>query len=50
MEEWHPIPPIEFQAVVESMPKHIEAVIAACGGPTPLFWQLLVYTMLLQIG
>ena len=33
VEEWFGIPPIEFQTLVESMPMHIEAVLAARGGP-----------------
>jgi hypothetical protein len=35
MEELSYIPPIEFQTLVESMPRCIEAVLAARGGPTP---------------
>ena len=34
VEEWCRIPPIEFQPLVESMPRSIEAVLAR-GGPTP---------------
>ena len=34
VEEWSHIPPIEFQTLVESLPRCIEAVLAACGGPT----------------
>ena len=34
MEEWCRIPPIEFQILVESMPRCIEAVLT-CGDPTP---------------
>jgi hypothetical protein len=33
LEEWCRIPPIEFQTLVESMPRCIEAVVAAHGGP-----------------
>jgi hypothetical protein len=29
MEEWHHIHPIEFQALVESILRHIDAVLAA---------------------
>jgi hypothetical protein len=36
VEEWCHIPPIEFQTLVESMPRHIEAVLAARGGPMAL--------------
>ena len=35
LEEWCSIPPVEFQRLVESMPRRIEAVLAARGGPTP---------------
>ena len=35
MEECCLLPPLEFQTLVESMPWHIEAVLAARGGPTP---------------
>ena len=34
MEEWCCFPPIEFQTLVESIPRFIEAVLAR-GGPTP---------------
>lgn len=29
-------PPVQFQTLVESVPRHVEAVLAACGGPTLL--------------
>ena len=35
VEEWCHIPPIEFQTLVESMPRQIEAVLEAHGGPMP---------------
>ena len=34
VEEWCHIPPIEFQTLVEAMPRCIEAVLDP-GGPTP---------------
>jgi hypothetical protein len=33
--KWCCVPPIEFQKLVESMPRRLEAVLAVCGGPTP---------------
>lgn len=30
-----PSPPVQFQQLVVSMPKFIEALPAVCGGPTP---------------
>ena len=35
MEEWCHIHPAEFQMLVDSMPQRIQAVLAACRGPTP---------------
>jgi hypothetical protein len=32
-EDWCGIPPIEFQTLVESMPRCVEGRLAACGGP-----------------
>ena len=33
--EWKQIPTAMFQHLVESLPRRVEAVIAAKGGPTP---------------
>ena len=49
VENWCRILPTEFQTLVESMPRCIEAFMAH-DGPTlmlvfPLFWQLSVYAL-----
>ena len=36
VEEWRHIPPIEFQTLIESIPRCIEAVLAR-GGPMPYY-------------
>jgi hypothetical protein len=36
MEEWCRFPPIEFQTVVEPMPRCIDAILVARVYPTPL--------------
>ena len=48
MEEWCPIPPIEFHPLVKSMPRHIEAVLAIKTSMLvfPLFCELPVFPML----
>jgi hypothetical protein len=33
--EWKQVPPAMFQHLVESLPRRVEAVLAAKGGPTP---------------
>jgi hypothetical protein len=33
--EWKEVPAAMFQHLVESLPRRMEAVIAAKGGPTP---------------
>ena len=33
--EWKQVPAAMFQHLVESLPRRVEAVIAAKGGPTP---------------
>jgi hypothetical protein len=35
MAEWKQVPTAMFQHVMESIPKRVEAVITAKGGPTP---------------
>lgn len=37
IEEWHKIPMAVIQSLYESIPRRIQAVIAADGGPTP-YW------------
>jgi hypothetical protein len=34
-DEWKQVPTAMFQHLVESLPRRMEAVIAAKGGPTP---------------
>lgn len=35
LDEWEKIPTNTLQKLVESLPKRVEAVLAAKGGPTP---------------
>jgi hypothetical protein len=43
VEEWYHIPTIEVQTLVECIPRCIESVLAACGGPTPYEHMLYYY-------